>query len=324
MPFDFDAAVRAPFRMQPGLRRLAGGQSAKQDALTPAAQPHRGVSRHLREKLAVLSCFSDQALCKTADFDARPAIDALARHAAQAQPQAFAIHGSDWHAPGLGWALLNQREPLALGHDWPEVGALLHQLAPEWRPAGLLSLAFEQDFAVLDGSSGSIPWLAVALPSMWAPEAKLGLPFAGVHQPVADNRLIIDAADRLVALVTGGEHWERFVWTLTPNPRLHAHPLRVPPGRWAAELQGDALAALTWFRSEHQCFLPVPGQRQAVFTIGVNTQPLHKALQTPEQAQRLHDALASMSDAVLAYRGLTEVRLPLLAWLAGRADGRNG
>jgi hypothetical protein len=37
------------------------------------------------------------------------------------------------------------------------------------------------------------------------------------------------------------------------------------------------------------------------------------------RAQALHDAIATMSPAVLAYRGLTGVREPLLAWLQQRA-----
>lgn len=315
MPFDFDAAVQAPFRMQPGLRRPAPGAPL----LSPAAQAHRGVSRHLREKLAVLWAFTDEALCSVPGFDAQPALRALARHAAQEHPQAFAVDGNDWQAPTLGWAVVGDSRPQAIGHDWPEIGTLLHRLAPEWRRAALLALAFEQDFAVVDARSATIPWLAVALPSMWAPAAKVGRSFTDVHGPVADNRLLLQAADRLVALVTGGERWERFVWTLSPQPRLHAHPQRMAQERWAAGLQGEALAALTWFRSEHQGFLPVPGAQQAVFTIGVNTEPLTQALPTAARTQRLHDALASMSDAVLQYRGLTEVQAPLLRWLADRA-----
>ena len=43
---------------------------------------------------------------------------------------------------------------------------------------------------------------------------------------------------------------------------------------------------------------------------------LAQALTQPGDAQRLHDALASMSEAVLAYRGLASVRPALLRWLA--------
>ena len=56
MGFDF-SLVTAPFRMQPGLRRVAPGASQ----LTASAPG----SRHLREKMAVLGGMPTQALCAT-------------------------------------------------------------------------------------------------------------------------------------------------------------------------------------------------------------------------------------------------------------------
>lgn len=209
---------------------------------------------------------------------------------------------------------------------WPEIGTLLHDTPPEWRRTVLLSLAFAEGFAVVDGATGTLPWLAVALPSMWAPETKIGRSFAEVHAPVADNRLIVGAAPQLVKLVTGQDKWERFVWTLTAHPRLHGHPQRIDPARWPAGLDDDPLAAQTWWRTERQTFIPVAGDgdapRQAVFTILVDVTPLTRAFDQPAQTARVHDALASMSEAVLAYRGLTQARAPLLRWLARRAEGR--
>jgi len=51
----------------------------------------------------------------------------------------------------------------------------------------------------------------------------------------------------------------------------------------------------------------------------VMLQPLVQAAARPQQAQRLHDALASMSEAVLAYKGLAAAREPLLRWLRAAA-----
>ncbi len=342
MSFDFDAAVSAPHRMQPGLRRLAPG--ARQ--LTPSVAPHRSLARHLREKLAVLGAFRSQAMLCVAGFDARPALAALAGHAAAEHPRALRLDGDCWRAPALGWALDAAGQPQDLGTDWPEVGPLLAGMPAEWRRAALLCLAFAEDFAVLDSATATLPWLAVALPSMWAPEQKIGRHFAEVHAPVADNRLIVGAAGPLVKLVTGDARWERFVWTLTAHPRLHAHPQRVDAARWAALAGPDGapagaartadrsadviadpiahhIAAHTWWRTERQTFIPVPGgahgAAQAVFTILVNSTPLARAFDTAGQAGRVHDALASMSPAVLAYRGLANVQAPLLRWLARRA-----
>lgn len=347
MAFDFDAAVHVPHRMQPGLRRLPPGAGQ----LTPSAAPHGFGARHLREKLAVLGAFRQQALLQQPGFDAGPALAALAAHAAAEHPLAWQTDGTHWRAPWLGWQLDGDDQPVAVDPGspsrsaWPEVGALLAATPAPWRRAALLALAFAEDFAVVDGASGTLPWLAVALPSMWAPEEKIGRSFADAHAPVADNRLIVGAAPQLVKLVTSGtapgtpvasppqgaasplgrpvgaEPWERFVWTLTAHPRLHGHPQRVAPERWAPELADDQLAAQTWWRTERQTFIPVPGARQSVFTILVNVAPMTTALRQPARAARVHDALASMTDAVLAYRGLTSVRPALLRWLARQAAG---
>lgn len=287
MPFDFDAAVVAPFRMQPGLRRMAPAAPH----LTPAAPG----SRHQREKLAVLGAFAGQALLQAPGFDAAPALAALRATAEREHP---------------GHAAASARVT--------EVQACLAGLPAAWRDAALLSLAFEDDFAVIEADSGRIPWLAVALPSHWAPEDKVGRPFAEVHAPVAENRLIVGAAAHLAALVAGPERWERFVWTIARHPRLHAHPAHLDPAPWPDD--AAAVIATAWWRTERQSFIPVPGARQAVFTIHVRTEPLSQAM-TPARARRVHDALASMSEAVLAYRGLAAARAPLLAWLAARAGG---
>lgn len=315
MSFDFDAAVHAPHRMQPGLRRLAAGATQ----LTPMAAPQRGRARHLREKLAVFWAFPHQHLLAREGFDAWPAIDALARHAATEHPQAAAWDGTCFNARWLGWRATASGGLIDDHGGWPEIGPMLETLAPPWRLPALIALAFAEDFAVIDGTDTTIPWLAVALPSGWAPETKVGRPFAAVHAPVAESDLVVQAAPQLSRLVTGGERWERFVWTLTAHPRLHAHPQRVDPARWAPSLDAEALAAQTWWRTERQTFLPVPGAAQAVFTIEVQTTPMADALAAPARAQRVHDALASMSPAVLAYRGLTDGRDRLLDWLARRA-----
>ena len=182
-----------------------------------------------------------------------------------------------------------------------------------------LELAFEEDFAILDGDSTTLPWLCVCVPSHWAPEDKLGLPFAAVHGPVADNALLQAAGERLVQLATGGDRWERFVWTVTPSPRHDQHPGRHSRQPWPHATDADAFAAGCLLRAERQTFFPVGrGTRQAVFTIRVMLQPLGEAVATREQAQRLHDSLVSMSDAVLAYKGLAGARDPLLRWLRAK------
>lgn len=184
-----------------------------------------------------------------------------------------------------------------------------------------LELAFEEDFAVLDGDRGTLPWLCVCVPSHWAPEDKVGLPLAAVHAPVADNALLQSASRQLADLATRGQRWERWVWSLGPSPRHDQHPRRHPPTPWPDTSDPAAFASACWLRTERQTFFPVGGGTpQAVFTIRVQMQPLAQAVDTPTKAQRLHDSLASMSDAVLAYKGLSAAKPRLLQWLALQAS----
>ena len=322
MTFDFDAAVNAPFRMQPGLRRVPAG--------SPQLTPMAPGARHQREKLAVLSAFWPQALCVVPGFDAAPALNALYQHAAQEHRHTWAWDGRHAQALQLGTAVQAdgtvQQATTGVFGGGDEVARCLQGLPPLWRQAGLASLAFAEDFAIVDGSTGSIPWLAVALPSHWAPEDNVGRHFTEVHGPVADNELLLKASAGLMKLVAGGaastERWERFVWNITDQPRLHAHPAHgledgLDDGR-SRRWQGcDADQA--WWRTERQTFLPVAGAAQAVFTIHVDVQPLAQAVNTAARAVALRAALASMSPAVLAYRSLGTMRAPLMAWLQARA-----
>lgn len=311
MAFDF-TSVSTPFRMQPGLRRLAPGDAQ----LTPT----RPGDRALREKLAVLGAYPHQALLSATAFDASLALQALGEHAAHEHPQAWSCEGGGHgHARHLGWSVRNG-EVQAHANALANAGPCLQALAPHWRLPALMSLAFAEDFAVIDGHSAQIPWLAVCLPSGWAPEDKVGRHFAQVHAPVADNQLLLTASDHLARLVTGDERWERFVWTITRHPRLHAHPAHVDPAPWPEEATPDELAARAYFRTERQTFIPLPRQRLAVFTIHVELTPLAHALSDAAQVRQVRDALASMSDAVLDYRGLTDARERLLAWLDARAS----
>ncbi len=266
MDFDF-SQIAVPFRMQPGLRRLAPG--------APQLTPLDPASGLYREKRQVLEAGRSR-FC-VPGFDPGPALEAIEEKA--------------WISPG---------------DDRPG----------DARP---FELKFEEDLAVLDGETTALPWLCVCVPSHWAPEEKLGLSFAAVHAPVADNTALQAAGAQLVRLVTGGGSWERFVWTVSPSSRYDQHPQRQPRTPWPALDDADAFAAQCFLRAERQTFFPVGrGTRQAVFTIRVMLQPLAQAVATPEQARRLHDSLASMSEAVLAYKSLAPAREPLLRWLQGR------
>lgn len=229
--------------------------------------------------------------------------------------------GSALHAEKAAVMACGQSRHAIAGFDaGPALRAIAAQ-APWWKPGETaLELALEEDFAVLDGATGTLPWLCVCVPSHWAPEDKLGLGFAALHAPVADNAALLAASRQLVALATGGDCWERWVWTISPSARHDQHPRRHSRTPWPATDDPDEFARQCWLRTERQVFFPVgQGTRQAVFSIRVMLQPLNEAAQPGDKSRRLLESLASMSQAVLEYKGLAAAREPLLRWLQGRA-----
>ena len=309
MAFDF-SQITVPFRMQPGLRRVAPGSPQ----LTPALPG----CRHLREKMNALATRAGRIFLCVPEFDAAPVLATLAGESTRHGQSAFTGDGhSRWTAPLLAWTVAGNE---VTGSGDAVIGRTLTALPAKQRPAGLACLAFEEDFAVIDGADTTVRWLAVCLPSRWSPEEKIGKSFAGVHAPVADSALLIAAGEHLARLVTGGDRWERAVWTVSADPRLDQHPAR-GAARWPVEADADTVARLASFRHERQTFIPLADSTRAVFTIRVDSEPLVDALTTGADAGRLHDALASMSATVLAYRGLSPVRDRLLDWLARRANG---
>ncbi len=183
-----------------------------------------------------------------------------------------------------------------------------------------LALLVEEDLAVLDGDSGTLPWLSVCTPSHWAPEAKLGLHWSAAHAPVADNQALMAAQRQIIGLCTNGQNWQRSVYTVSADNRYDQHPTRQQRTPWP-DLQGLELAQRCWLRVERQQFFPVPGRsRLAIFSIRLLFERLDLSAARPDRAQALHDWLASMSQAVSDYKGLTGVRPALLAWLTGQSD----
>jgi hypothetical protein len=315
MDFDF-AALAAPFRMQPGLSRMADG-APNLTALDPA-------DRLFAEKLAALAQ-PEQTVLLAPGFDATAAARALAERLVQDAPQHARLEGGRLHLSLLDAEMELASGALRLGPQAPAgVAEALARLAAEplRRRWALFALAVREDLAVLDGSTTQLQVLAVCVPSHWAPEDKIGLPFAAAHLPVADNALLIKASESLARLVTGAERWQRNVWTFQPGPHFDGHPRRAAPRVWPLDADPATLGQRLWARVEHQSFIPVPDSSpaQALFCIRLMIEPIETAIATPEAAAATHAAVTSMSEQVLAYRSLTKIQPGLLAWLARRAS----
>ncbi|MFM2399371.1 MAG: hypothetical protein RL341_1528 [Pseudomonadota bacterium] len=284
--------VTSPFAMRPGLSRL------------PPGQRHlaTGQSQAVHEKLAALTHPHSDALLVAGGFDPMPALRALASTAANEFSDQFLYSNSAFHAISTGMKYEFSSNTLVDIASRGVFSALNAENHSGWRGlAALLALALEEDFAVVNGPTRLLAMLGVALPSHWIPAKKIGRSFHEAHAPVADNGQLIAAGDGLMKLVTSGDRWQRHVWVVTPSPLRDAHPARHLRKPWP---EPERLLADCFLRVERQTFIPVPELPQAVFTIHVSTHPLVDVCAHPGNAAILRDALATQSDAVLAYRSM--------------------
>lgn len=269
--------VLSPFRMRPGLSRLSAHEAANTE--TPALFLRDAQADvYAAHKRTVLHQHRERGLVGEADTAVLHAI-------------------SEAYAAQTGTVLAPEAEALAQG--------------------------MQEDFVILHDEPGAMRarCLSVCFPSNWNPAEKLGLDFSAIHAPVADNALLQAAGKAIVDMAFRQASMLRHVWLLTANGDLPQHP-ETRRTRWEdavaqADAAGQRLVDQVFFRVERQTTLPLPGLQRGVFFIRVMVCPLVEVLGVkPGRAGELREALRSMSDAVVAYRGMSAVSPRLLDELA--------
>ncbi len=249
----------------------------------------------------------------------RPALERIAALIAGEQPQLLRLSAESWTLPQLGVTLSLDGE---VGHT---PGAPLGELglrAAEHLTAvtGLarlldaLALSVQEDLVVmrLAARGDEAEALAVCFPSRWDPAEKLGQSFAAIHRPVAHSEGLVAAAPRVMQALANKGPFVRYVWSLTPSPQLSLHPALVK-----TDAETDLAAEALTFRVERQTTYALPELARALFTIRIYTAPLAQVATTPERKRVLAEAIGSMDEKLLAYKGLKPWRERLLDWLSG-------
>ena len=193
---------------------------------------------------------------------------------------------------------------------------LSHAAGCRFADAREAAVGVEPDWVLLDGhASGGFPVLggAVAFPSGWALEEKLGRPLPAVHAPVPGLETALGARiATFLARLTAGAAWERENWGLSAVPALNHHPALDHP-----RLDGQATLATTWLRLEEQFLTRLPRTDVMLFGIRVTNHRLDALVAArPDLAGRMVRSLGTMPEALAAYKGLAAARASLISQLA--------
>ena len=164
----------------------------------------------------------------------------------------------------------------------------------------IIDMGLEIPDDVIIMHKGKVEAAFVAMASSWNPGEVQGLTLAEVHQPVADNEMLLKASEGIWRSMTSGKSFHRHVWGISPLKQLSNHPSYIRPTYHSL----DDL----YFRVEHERTLTVD-KDTAAFFIDVEVMPLSTIFHLKEEYRSLiKDSINSMSENILAYKNLKEVK----------------
>ena len=166
----------------------------------------------------------------------------------------------------------------------------------------IIEMGLEIPDDVIIMHKGKVEAAFVAMASNWDPRTVQGKTLAEVHQPVADNEMLLKASDGIWRSMTSGKSFHRHVWGISPLKGLSNHPRH-----WPETFEVKSLDDL-YFRIEHERTLTVD-KDTAAFFIDVEVMPLSTVFHLKnEYRDIIKDSINSMSENILAYKNLEHVK----------------
>lgn len=150
----------------------------------------------------------------------------------------------------------------------------------------------------------------VVFPSHWSLPEKIGLTLLEVHGVVPGlNAAIGPAINRYLDKIKPGFSAGRPNWGLAATDAWNLHPALKPP-----PLRAGTPSDKIWVRVERQILTPLPETGAMLFGIRIERIRLDDVLADPDTQRRFHRTIATMPEAVAAYKGLTDIRDDLLLY----------
>jgi len=153
------------------------------------------------------------------------------------------------------------------------------------------AMKLEEDIAVMH--NGKLVAICFCFPSGWIPSNELNANLSKLHTPVADNDQLIKSSEKLTDYMSK-QTIRRWVWNVTTISNLSNHPRVDRP----KVIDFDSL----YFRLETQVSTPLDNE-SSLFLVKVDVFPLKKVWN-----EKILDSINSMSENVLKYKNLTEIK----------------
>jgi hypothetical protein len=163
---------------------------------------------------------------------------------------------------------------------------------------------------------------SVCSPTRWVLAEKLGLPMAGVHEPVAgyDDQLAAPVDRFFDRLGVDAPRW-RLNWNLTDDDALYQ-----PHGKYrtdpAPDLHPEDVGERVWLRVERQTLRRLPRTGAIVFGIRVHQDRLDCLEGRPEVLGRLADTIRSFPSGTLSHKSMGAFAPAVLEWIDSRTADR--
>lgn len=319
--------VPNPFKVKADMYKMGShlvGQSEEKLFHLDADYPH-----FVNAKLELLKHHAKHARCYVRDDleHLEACLWQLAQTIATDQPTYFEFSGERLTSKLLGLSL-DKTHGLGLEFTppiFPELSkvcyAHLESLDPFDQLCDFLSLSLQEDLVIMHktgpaATADRAECLLVALPSHWDPLEKCGLDFGAIHQPVADNAPLMKSQHNLLKAMTQKGPFVRYNWSLattealSQNSTLLSRELRLKP--LTDTDNPDILLDALHFRMERQTFHAFPDLQRGLFAIRIYQEPLRKTVSSATHTERLHEAVITMSDAMLRYKGINRYKETLL------------
>ncbi|MFQ4144198.1 DUF3445 domain-containing protein [Chlorogloeopsis sp. ULAP02] len=183
-----------------------------------------------------------------------------------------------------------------------------------------LATQIQEDMTVICRAANGSNWLSavhLCYPNHWSAEDKIGKNFNAIHTPVAGMEKINRRADAIVNTMITHKPMVRFAWGLSTDTRLNHHPkspTNIPIQQWQGR-NFDPYNPQLYLRIERQVVWGLPEYQAALFTIRTYFRDCSAIKKDPQLRSKLVSAIQSMTSESLIYKGLTESKDSILAWL---------